>query len=92
LPGLLFAVTFCGLQSEKTMTQTHSKSRQQAEIPFGNAQSQFFARNSAVDELDSIVRSREEKTLRLREARLAKETHDRAVATAALIDKRAKTI
>ena len=43
-------------------------------------------------ELDSIVRSREEKTLRLREARLAKETHDRAVATAALIAKRAKTI
>jgi hypothetical protein len=76
----------------KPMTQTHSKSRQQAEVAFGNAQSQFFARNSAVDELDSIVRSREEKTLRLREARLAKETHDRAVATAALIAKRAKTI
>ncbi|MEZ2223491.1 hypothetical protein [Rhizobium sp. RCC_161_2] len=73
------------------MTQTHRKSRQQEEIAFGDAQSQFFARNRAVDELDSIVRSREEKTLRLREARLAKETHDRAVATAALVAKRART-
>ncbi len=73
------------------MSQTHSKSRQQAEIAFGNAQTQFFARNSAVDELDSIVRSREEKTLRLREARLAKEVHDRATATASLLTRRAKT-
>lgn len=73
------------------MSQTHSKSRQQAEIAFGNAQTQFFARNSAVDELDSIVRSREEKTLRLREARLAKEAHDRATATASLLTRRTKT-
>ncbi|AOF94332.1 hypothetical protein [Sinorhizobium sp. RAC02] len=72
------------------MSQTHSKSRQQAEIAFGNAQSQFFARNSAVDELDSIVRSREERTLRLREARLAKEVHDRATATASLLARRTK--
>jgi hypothetical protein len=74
----------------KTMAQTYSKSRQQAEIAFGNAQSQFFARNSAVDELDSIVQAREEKTLRLREARLAKELQDRAAATACLVAKRAK--
>lgn len=73
------------------MSQTHSKSRQQAEIAFGNAQTQFFARNSAVDELDSIVRSREEKTLRLRDARLAKEAYDRATATASLLTRRAKT-
>lgn len=58
------------------MTQTHSKSRQQAEIAFGNVQSQFFARNSAREELDSIVVARDEKTLRLREARLAKELQD----------------
>lgn len=73
------------------MTETYSKSRQQAEIAFGNTQSQFFARNSAVEELDSIVRSREEKTLRLREARLAKESQDRAAATANLLKKRART-
>ncbi len=76
---------------EKTMTQTYSKSRQQAEIAFSQTQSQFFARNSAVDELDSLVRSREEKTVRLREARLAKELQDRAAATASLLAKRAKT-
>lgn len=73
------------------MTETYSKSRQQAEIAFGNTQSQFFARKSAVEELDSIVRSREEKTLRLREARLAKESQDRAAATANLLKKRART-
>jgi hypothetical protein len=74
------------------MSQTHSKSRQQAEIAFGNAQSQFFARNSAVDELDSLVRAREEKTLRLREARQAKELQDRATVSAALVVKRARKI
>ncbi len=70
---------------------THSKSRQQAEVAFGNVQSQFFARNSAVEELDSLARSREEKTLRLREARLSKEAQDRAAATGSLLAKRAKS-
>ncbi|MBB5042940.1 hypothetical protein [Shinella fusca] len=73
------------------MSQTHSKSRQQAEIAFANAQSQFFARNSAVEELDSLTLAREEKTRRLREARLAKELNDREAATASLIAKRAKS-
>ncbi|NKJ08072.1 MULTISPECIES: hypothetical protein [unclassified Rhizobium] len=72
------------------MTQTYSKSRQKAEIAFGNVQSQFFARNNAVDELDFLTRSREEKTLRLREARLAKELQDRTAATASLLAKRAR--
>lgn len=72
------------------MSQTHSKSRQKAEIAFGNAQSQFFARNNAVEELDSLVLARDEKTRRLREARLAKELKDREAATASLIAKRAK--
>lgn len=58
------------------MTETYSKSRQQAEIEFGAAQSQFFAKGHAVDELNSIARARDEKTLRLREARLAKELED----------------
>ncbi|HET7411201.1 MAG TPA: hypothetical protein VFJ18_00955 [Pararhizobium sp.] len=71
------------------MTQTHSRSRQQAEIAFAKAQLQFFARDYAGEELDSLVQAREEKTLRLRKARLAKELEDRAKVTAALISKRA---
>ena len=67
------------------MTQTHSKSRQQAEIAFGKAQLQFFARNSAVEELDSLILPRAEKTLRLREARQAKELQDRLIVSAALV-------
>ncbi len=76
--------------SEKIMSQTHSKSRQKAEIAFANAQSQFFARNAAVEELDFPALAREEKTRRLREARLSKELKDRKAATAALVAKRAK--
>ncbi|MGV1755848.1 hypothetical protein ACQZ6F_09975 [Rhizobium sp. A22-96] len=55
------------------MTQTYSKSRQQAEIAFGNAQSQFFARNQAVEEIDAAEQALREKTARLRAARLARE-------------------
>ncbi|MBB4571360.1 hypothetical protein [Rhizobium leucaenae] len=73
------------------MTQAHSKSRQQAEIAFGNVQTQFFAKNNAVEELESIAEARNAKTLRLREARLAKELADRMSATSNLIPKRAKT-
>ena len=75
----------------RSIAVNQHKSRQQAEIAFGNVQAQFFARSSAVEELDSLARSREEKTLRLREARLAKESQDRATATASLLAKRAKT-
>ncbi|WP_425299314.1 hypothetical protein [Pseudaminobacter soli (ex Zhang et al. 2022)] len=73
---------------EKTLSQTCSKSRQQAEIAFSHAQSQFFARNNSVNELDSLARSSQERTLRLREARLAKEVQDRAAATPSLLPKR----
>ncbi len=55
------------------MTQTYSKSRQQAEIAFGNAQSQFFARNQAVEEIDAAEKALRDKTARLRAARLARE-------------------
>ncbi|WP_426128676.1 hypothetical protein [Pararhizobium sp. PWRC1-1] len=61
------------------MTETHSKSRQQAEIAFGATQSQFFAKGHAVEEMNSIVEAREDKTMRLREARLAKELQDSLV-------------
>ncbi len=72
------------------MPQTYSKSRQQAERAFSNIQTQFFAKNDAVEELESVAYARDAKTLRLREARIAKEVADRASATSSLIAKRAK--
>lgn len=72
------------------MTEAFSKSRQQAEVAFGNVQSQFFSKNNAQEELKSEKQAREAKTFRLREARLAKEQAERTLATAALIAKRAK--
>ncbi|WP_184470847.1 hypothetical protein [Rhizobium esperanzae] len=74
------------------MTETYSKARKQAEIAFGNAQSQFLARNRAVDETDPTLRAREEKTLRLRQAREAKEEQDRLAAATAPAGKRKKKI
>ena len=71
------------------MTETHSKSRQQAEVAFGQTQTEFFARGAAVEELDSIVQAREAKTLRLREARLAKEAQDTAAVTQVLLARHA---
>lgn len=58
------------------MSEQHSKSRHQAELAFGKAQSQFFARRQAFEELDAATAARNEKTARLREARLAKEAED----------------
>lgn len=72
------------------MTQAHSRSRQQAEIAFGKAQTEFFARGQAMEVLDSIAQARDEKTSRLREARKAKESLARLSAATALIGKRAK--
>ncbi|MDR6819968.1 hypothetical protein J2X76_005165 [Neorhizobium sp. 2083] len=72
------------------MTETYSKSRQQAEAAFGNLQTEFFAKNNAAEELASIAQARDAKTARLREARLAKEQAGRASATSALLAKRSK--
>lgn len=72
------------------MTQ-HSRSRQQAEIAFTRTQSQFLARKRAVEDLDSAVQAHDEKTLRLREARFAKQVEERGRATASLLSKRAIT-
>jgi len=72
------------------MTEAHSRSRQQAEIAFSNVQTQFFSKNNAAEELDSVAQARDAKTLRLREARLAKELADSMSATPNLIAKRAK--
>lgn len=70
---------------ESSMTDTFSKSRQQAEVAFGNVQSQFFSKNNAREELVSEDLARQAKTLRLREARLAKEQAERMAATVALV-------
>ncbi|WP_159946053.1 hypothetical protein [Rhizobium sp. 18065] len=72
------------------MTENFSKPRQQAEIAFGKTQSQFFARERAFEELDTIVSAREEKTLRLREARLAKELQDSNKPAPSPVTKRAR--
>jgi len=71
------------------MTQTHSKTRQQAEIAFSHEQSQFFARRHAVGEMDAIVLARDAKTTRHREARLAKQAQDMRQVSAGLIEQRA---
>lgn len=69
------------------MTETYSKSRQQAETAFGNLQTEFFAKNNAAEELQSVAQARDAKTIRLREARLAKEEADLMSATSALLAK-----
>ena len=74
------------------MTETYSKSRQQAETAFGNLQTQFLAKNNATEELQSVAQARDAKTLRLREARLAKEQADRISVTSALLAKRLRSI
>lgn len=71
------------------MTEQYSKPRQQAEIAFGKTQSQFFARGQAMEELDSIAVARDEKTVRLRAARLAKELQDSIAPVAKPAPKRA---
>ncbi|MBU2328669.1 MAG: hypothetical protein KJ755_15185 [Alphaproteobacteria bacterium] len=73
------------------MTEQLTKSRQTAEIAFAKTQSQFLARGRAIEEQDAITSARDEKTIRLREARLTREREARESATAALVAKRART-
>lgn len=73
-----------------SMTENYSKPRQKAEIAFGKIQSQFFARERAFEELDAIVVARDEKTLRLREARLAKQLQDSIKPAASPLSKRVR--
>ncbi|VVT07843.1 hypothetical protein [Rhizobium sp. EC-SD404] len=60
------------------MTQTYNKSRQQAEIAFDKARSQSLGKTRVVEELDTVVQAREQKTARLKKARLEKEMQDLA--------------
>ncbi|MFB2553513.1 hypothetical protein [Ensifer soli] len=70
------------------MKGTYSKSRQQAEITFGNVQTEFFAKNNETQEATSEAQVWEAKTLRLREPRLAKEQAEGMSATSIFFAKR----
>lgn len=64
------------------MTHTSSKSRHRAELAFAKAQSQFLARDKASSVISlnmQITLTRDDKTARLRQARLAKELRDNHV-------------
>jgi hypothetical protein len=78
LPGLfLWLLTEAGLwKTTMTPTPTHSRSRQAAETAFAKIQAPILLRKSAGQKCDPIAQARQEKTLRLRTARLAKETED----------------
>lgn len=62
------------------MSESHSRQRQQAEDAFGRTQSPRNARDRAFDEIDAVKAAAEEKTSRLREARLTKEAQGKAKA------------
>ncbi|MEP2705917.1 MAG: hypothetical protein ABJO75_17480 [Sedimentitalea sp.] len=72
------------------MTANYSKPRQQAEIAFGKTTSQLSDRERVDEELDAIAVARNEKTLKLREARLAKELQDSKKPVASTVSKRVK--
>lgn len=79
------------------MTEKQSKLRQQAEIAFAKAQNgtqtgaqaateaNVRVKSRAVEEIDLMVQARNEKTMALKQARIAKEAEDQArtAATAA---------
>ena len=70
-----------------TMTEIPSRPRQQAEIAFAKAQSQFLARGRTVAEKNSAARAREEKTLQLKTAREARESEESAKMTDPLLSR-----
>ncbi|WP_137133346.1 hypothetical protein [Rhizobium sp. FKY42] len=55
------------------MSQNFSKSRQEAEIAFTNIQTRTALPNSVTEEIDLLDRQRQQKTERLRQARLERE-------------------
>ncbi|WP_150523591.1 hypothetical protein [Roseibium sediminis] len=72
------------------MTEKYNKLRLQAEAAFSKAQSQLLERQRAIEDLNSIVIARDEKTERLRAARLAKELQDSVTSATKLTSKRAR--
>lgn len=71
------------------MADQSTNPKELAEAMFVGTQTQFYGRGNAAEELNAAVAAREEKTARLREARLAKDRRDMIAATAAKIAKRA---
>jgi hypothetical protein len=55
------------------MPQTHSRSREKAELAFTKIQSQFLARSAPAPRRDDAEDARNLKNARLREARLARD-------------------
>ncbi len=74
------------------MTQRHSRPRQQAENAFRKLLAPVIASDIAEHDRQAVAKARDEKTARLRAARLAKELADRTSVTAALIARRSVTI
>lgn len=71
------------------MTPQQSKLRQQAEIAFRKLRAPALAKDRPEEKGHAAVEAHNEKTARLRTARLAKELADRKSSTSALIAKRA---
>lgn len=63
----------------KPMTDTPSKSRQQAEIAFAKTQSVSLERANIAARVDPATQERKDKTLRLKNARLARDSADNEV-------------
>ncbi|TNM65673.1 hypothetical protein [Aliirhizobium smilacinae] len=72
------------------MTENHSKARQAAEKAFDKAKAPIAAGDRAREELDVVTKARQEKTSRLREARLAMEAQNSAPQAADAPDKNIK--
>lgn len=72
------------------MAQSFSRTRQRAESASSKIQTPFFAKGQAVEEQDFVTQAHAAKTLRLREARLAREANDHARAASALMRMRTK--
>jgi hypothetical protein len=70
------------------MANQPKQSRDLADALFVATQSQFYGRGEAAAELNAAIAAREEKTARLREARLTKDRRDLIAATAAKLAKR----
>jgi hypothetical protein len=77
---------------ETFMTQNLAKARRMADAAFTQSQKQFFSKGDALEEEEFITQAREVKTLRLRDARRAKELKDRTTAISRLISMRDKYV
>lgn len=60
------------------MSESHSRQRHQAEDAFSKTQAPRTARDRAFDEIDALKAAAEEKTARLREARLSQKVGAKA--------------